>query len=75
MNTSHTDSIPDEDDAIVTATGPGRIVPQQLTDAQQKALNHMSRLQRSNKPCILTLYWNGRTWAFWEGKQAGMVLG
>lgn len=75
MNTSLTTSVPEEDEPVVTATVAATVVPEQLTNAQRKAVDHMTRLQRDTKPCIITMYWNGRGWQFWEGRPAGNVIG
>ena len=75
MNVSLTDELPDEDAPFVTTTPPVIEVPERLTNAQRKAIDHMARLQREKKPSIITLYWNGRGWQLWVGVPAGNVVG
>lgn len=75
MNTSHAESIPDED-AYITTTRPVIEVPERLSEAQRKVVDHMARLQRRGKPYIMVIVSDGKNTAIHGcNERLGFVTG
>jgi hypothetical protein len=75
MNISLTEPVPEED-APPTTTTPVIEVPERLTEAQRKVVDHMARLHRRGKPYIMVISFDGSNTAIHGcNERLGFVTG
>lgn len=75
MSVSITHDLPEED-ADITTTRPVIEVPERLSEAQRKVVDHMAPLQRRGKPYIMVIRSDGsNTEIYGCGERLGFVTG